>query len=932
MTERTEPHSKIIPPAARQEFIDHPAGLVIELEAMDTAAIAEKIRSYPRTAEGFEDFCRALIQSSDPHTIQVLLFAADHSQLVSDHFVCDTEVLFTGVGRQPHSTLPIVAQLFRKHPKFFSLFSTEYFKYDQTNTTEEWETSYNRARIGDWISSECAYNERDHQLELSREQFEHFVDGLVDYIVHDGYFISAPIIGDFINLYDTDYAVRLLTDQLGNGIRHTASAEYKITSLLACLDSAPAAIADGTCRYLGVDIMLGDLPDGASTVAKLSSYGDVGVKDGDGKWVGHFSLHELQTTDPGTFRALVRALNLEDLFFQAGAEGEMPLPERQTLAREFSEAYQRYDTDPFFEDCGMSLHSFPLKEQAGLIRLLRDGKATKPLADQVHTLGKNVLRIYALASAYNISEPIQIPIVSPPEQQRFWSGLVDTVDQVVDFVKQAETTAGILNAELRRTYPDIELNVEDITRGIVIDSIYQLHTITDVDSNEQYVARLAEHSKEVALGLTFFREVIGLIQVDDVDLHDFVRRQQALTRLVDGNPILHGALVDVLLQCQKLTPDPELFWRVDRELREYNDRTGIRVTDLAKTLAIGSAEKEIFFESGAGAGRGIAERTASLSGQYYDFSINNNVYYPLRKLLTKCIDFEALQLPEAERDDFVDYIFKVLYLVEGAGGGDATTDVTALHDQAAITSLTADPNNLKKLLATVGSKLQLAEVVPSEYGIQPQADGSKVYPNKIRWREQSKTFQAAIEKFQANPASSLRPDLEQTDLKQIIPIFPIGMTIGDFTEINKLADNQIKCGVDVRALMYLEGEAYINTLVTLGHKLKDGAVYVSDSVRENFGKVYRLPELRKVEQELGTGYTLYVVTGPGVPGDDYNQTAAVRSVVITKGNVPENLLHDHLTSGAYNLSRLDAVLIDEPYLRSLDVDGANLGRLQAAAY
>ena len=264
---------------------------------------------------------------------------------------------------------------------------------------------------------------------------------------------------------------------------------------------------------------------------------------------------------------------------------------------------------------------------------------------------------------------------------------------------------------------------------------------------------------------------------------------------------------------------------------------------------------------------------------------------------------------------FADYLYKVLYLQAGA-----------------MEAITRNPNSLKQLLGDLGPKLQQAAAVPSEYGVQLQADGTKTYPNKIQWREQSKTFQAAYQAFQMHPERYVHQTVLAGDLKEQIPIFPVGMLIADFSNISRLKRDQIKFGVDVRALVYMDGSAYTKTLVQISEKLKSGGVYISDSIRENFGKVYRLSEVRQAQHQAGPDCTFYIVTGPGVPGDDYNETAAIRSVIITKGEVPETVLRAHLTSPAYNIRALDDVVKDADYVRSLDQTGANYERFVGHLY
>ena len=193
-------------------------------------------------------------------------------------------------------------------------------------------------------------------------------------------------------------------------------------------------------------------------------------------------------------------------------------------------------------------------------------------------------------------------------------------------------------------------------------------------------------------------------------------------------------------------------------------------------------------------------------------------------------------------------------------------------------------------------------------------------------------MQRILQLFSENPTRYLKADVMAGDFKQHIPIFPVGMMVDDFSRIAYLKSKQIKLAVDVRAVVYLQGERYTNFLVDMVDKLKDtGAVYVSDSVRENFGKVYRLSEAVAAQRKANPGVQFYVVTGPGVPGDDYNQAAAIRSVVITKGKVPISLLKSQLTSDRYAIRLLDDVVNDVEYVRSLDATGTNYERLHMVA-
>lgn len=640
----------------------------------------------------------------------------------------------------------------------------------------------------------------------------------------------------------------------------------------------------------------------------------------------------------------VKPLTESDLFYSQTAESAVTSAKQQELLKYFRGSYKEVGQHDFFRRCGIPLQALPVKEQVALYQLLsqydhgRTGNRAelKVIANDIAG-DINKLRAYTLCFAHtgslkliteqtNGTQPkllkhqLAQPYTEHNPQQR------NPLETLIDFVDRAEKTAQQLHQELLIHYPDIDLPIDDIVHGLVVGALHDLGDINNIAAKDAYRVTVQQRASEIGLGLTFFRELVGVMQQDHSDLQSYRKRQSSLLTLLDRNPAFKPVVVEALIKLQKLKPSPELFWREDRTMTEYNERTGVDIIALAKDIAEGN-DQEILFEAGAGCGNGIAERhNKALNKHYADFSIVNEVYYPIRRLITELIDFDALAsasdvlLDTADRAALSDYIYKVLYLKEGTT---ALSNVDDNYDEAIKASITTDPNNLKTALSTLGEKLIVARAVPSETGVVPQANKKKLYPKPIIAAKQSPQFQAALQQFSTQPSNFLKPELLQTDLKQHIPIFPAGMMLGDFLDIKHLKSKQIKFGVDVRAAVYLEDSTkYQDFLVQMADKLKTGGIYVSDSVRENFGKVYRLPELVRVQEQLQGfpgDYQMYIITGPGVPGDDFNTTKAIRSVIITKGTQDRtSTIQNRLTDSTYELHTLADIVGNTDYLSKLD--------------
>ena len=95
------------------------------------------------------------------------------------------------------------------------------------------------------------------------------------------------------------------------------------------------------------------------------------------------------------------------------------------------------------------------------------------------------------------------------------------------------------------------------------------------------------------------------------------------------------------------------------------------------------------------------------------------------------------------------------------------------------------------------------------------------------------------------------------------------------------------------------------------HILTKDGFYLDDSVRENFGRRYRIKELNQAISRLKQSdepAEIYVILGPGVPGEDQRSSEVPKSFILKKKSVQNNLsvMENNLQPGC-RLARLEDV-------------------------
>lgn len=400
----------------------------------------------------------------------------------------------------------------------------------------------------------------------------------------------------------------------------------------------------------------------------------------------------------------------------------------------------------------------------------------------------------------------------------------------------------------------------------------------------------------------------------------------------------------------ELKPIPEIHWRVDRNLAEYERRFGFDLVSMLTALREENKKKTLVeLEFGPGSGISRAERTArGANERYLDIGIADTLYYPLNSLIGEMIDWPALEktikqrLTIEDKNLLTDMLYKTIMIADN----EIEKDQFA-YALERIGRITRDPNALRGIMQEIAPQLKNLTIMPDTVSTR-DANGTVVYPYKINLEAKNKTktlsavdqknaagrsiaFVSAKAALSSDIDSYIKKDQPGKDVYDSIPSYPTGMMIGDFSQIKKLASNQIDVAIGVRSTVYKKEGEYVDFVYTLADKLSDGGVFIDDSVRDNDGYYYRLAELLSVKetlrQERNGGVVdfdinMKLILGPGFPGEDYRQDEVPLAVVMSKNTNHDAMLQLLLKQRPeYRLVDLKEYIQDKENLRTLDKTG-----------
>lgn len=472
-------------------------------------------------------------------------------------------------------------------------------------------------------------------------------------------------------------------------------------------------------------------------------------------------------------------------------------------------------------------------------------------------------------------------------------GKFDCADPVfkayATLVTNAEETAQALAQEQKNRNPQSTISQHNLYRQLLqrgnqllLHTADLLHTAEKTSENIMDAARALEaESGRVSSARMFFIHATTLLRSGRaIDLRSCAEEQEFVLEALHASGG-NASLLRALHEKHALEPIPEIFWRVDRTAEEYNERFGFDVT---KFLANHTSDKQqLLVEFGPGNGTFKNSRADTTKG-YLDLAICDRVYYPVSTLIRNIIDFNILandgvNLTNQQEAELCDILYHTV-TTEGGKNDDATLE-----------ALRKDPRNITNILVAKSPQFQKAL---------------------------STSFETAGALLSTNVAKYLRTSKPDFDVFEAVPAYPAGTILGDFSDIEHLADHQINAALGARSTVYKENDAYISFMSSMTTKLTEDGLYVDDNIRENFGHRYRFAELQIIERQ--TGYPLMIIMGPQLEGNDLGETPEPRAIVMTQSSSKLMYIRSNLSPG-FSIRSLSEILADSAYMEILATKG-----------
>ncbi len=594
--------------------------------------------------------------------------------------------------------------------------------------------------------------------------------------------------------------------------------------------------------------------------------------------------------------------------FSKGRDEDIPLLLQHLHAPNLRKAIE--------EDLGCRLADIPLRSQIHLLHFLQ----TKNSATFERLRG--ILKTYPEQAILN-------SFLACADDVEFGNTILDLAEdadmQVVftqynEFIKNAEQMASKI-AELSDELDQQQLYKAFLYRGKhLLEEAKNALAAKSGREKQTVIAELISglaHENELQSAMRASAVSLSTaLQEKDVDLRRYEKLQKQTVTSFDafhlGTALLQGFHARGLL-----APVPEIHWRVDRTAEEYNRRFGFDVKQFLAHFAR-DGKQQLLLEFGPGNGTYKKDRGQSVAG-YIDLALCDKLYYPLNKLIGNILDFEKLQpINDEEKGLICDFLYRILVIKEGQTAFDHFE-----YDQDVLEALKQNPQQLIHHLIRKAPLLKTVDCVPQTISTR-DSTGNVIYPYKLA-KPQTENFARICEALATNLQTYFVAPGETINIYDHIPAYPAGTIVSDFKDVKNLKDKQLDVALGVRSTVYLRGQDYIEFMGNVANKLNTNGIYVDDNVRDNDGWYYRIAELLEVQKN--TDNDIYIITGKGFEGEDFNQNEAVPlAVVLTKDEEKLQYLKEHLEPG-HELKKLDEVANDNNYLSQLDATGNVLGKV-----
>ncbi len=444
----------------------------------------------------------------------------------------------------------------------------------------------------------------------------------------------------------------------------------------------------------------------------------------------------------------------------------------------------------------------------------------------------------------------------------------------------------------------------------------------DASMNLAQISEIVKHA-ETDAATHAYSQMLVKMDTGNAELKMLGKSEQWLRTVFAESDSVRAQILDMLVKRKSLIIVDEMHWRVDRKVLEIFERFGINLEEYMHAFP-DTKEKGVNFETGTGNGECLDER--SLLFKQPEFGMSKAIPFPLAPLVAKLIDFDRLEeaighaLPANEREILCHFLYALLVIAPGQ-----TQLNTFDYDMDARTILNTDPNSIIGLLQSKIWELPSLPFVPSI--ISRHEDGKTVYPIKIH-APKTPSFIAACEQIAGH-----FPDFLTTkdNILHLVPANPIGTKLGDFGDISKLADGQLRRILDSRGMVYKRKEDYIRLMIDVCRKLTPSGIMISDSIRDNDGWRYRLPEWMHIQEMLkiiDPTIQILVVIGPAFENEDkYQGSQGVpKAVIMTRSQKkiahfrenPKSLLPaDKRTGAAHRVVTLDELRSDKDFFAEI---------------
>ncbi len=539
---------------------------------------------------------------------------------------------------------------------------------------------------------------------------------------------------------------------------------------------------------------------------------------------------------------------------------------------------------------GISLEDLSPREQYQFLSFYKSAEPEQKVAVYafVKKFGRDGMRAFlSLEVDSSIGESlIKLgDILKPKNMNEMLEAYADCIDTMEEECIKLSQEMGGDDAEMeRRLFDGLMFRAKDI-----FFTVYR--QMTKEGANQDAVVKKSirdvqiESKKEQALSGQF-RKMVELLKRDAIDPRVYKKDQSdLLLGLQEAGGL--GLFLRALSSRGELKPIPEIHWRVDRSTDEYARRFGFDVPRFFRDIADGS-HPGVLLELGPGSGRQKAERTMSGSADaYVDIAIADTVYFSLKDFIKNVINEPALVEEVFRRTgarpgaEDLEVIYDMLYKRVMIGGNIENDSVS--YNTSTISRITQDPNEIFAVLGDVAPTLASVHVIPDNFSPR-DSSGSYRYPYKINVSERPhEEFQSLSEK-DARPRSQefltakqlltehMATYLRSTeDAFNLVPAYPQGILIGDFSKISSFREETIDRAFGVRSTVYKEGEQYIAFMEQMIQRLSKDGIYIDDNIRENDGWGYRLAELYVIQEKMRNSISeplhFYIIVGPGMEGE-----------------------------------------------------------------